>query len=106
MGKFKVPTLRNVDLRPTADTVRAYGHNGYFKSLEDIVLFYHWRAMMDNGGCMGGGMMGGGMGCEGMDTMFPAPEVDQNRAELGMFPRPQVEIIVAFLKTLSDGYQP
>jgi cytochrome c peroxidase len=106
MGKFKVPTLRNVDLRPTVDTVRAYGHNGYFKSLEEIVFFYHWRAMMDNGGCMNGGMMGGGMDCEGMDTMFPAPEVDQNRAELGMFPRPQVENIVTFLKTLSDGYQP
>ncbi|HSL45254.1 MAG TPA: cytochrome c peroxidase [Anaerolineales bacterium] len=107
MGKFKVPTLRNVDLRPSTDFVKAYGHNGYFKSLEDLVFFYHWRAMMDNG-CMGGGMggggMGGGMGCEGMASMFPPPEVDQNRAELGMFPRPQVDNIVLFLKTLSDGY--
>ena len=104
MGKFKVPTLRNVDLRPADDFVKAYGHNGYFKSLEDVVLFYHWRAMMDNGCMMGGGGMGGGMGCEGMSSMFPAPEVDQNRAELTMFPRPQVDNIVAFLKTLSDGY--
>ena len=103
MGKVKVPTLRNVDLRPSADFVKAYGHNGYFKSLEDIVFFYHWRAMMDNGGCMGGGG-GGGMGCEGMAGMFPPPEVDQNRTPLGMFPRPQVDNIVAFLKTLSDGY--
>ena len=100
MGKFKVPTLRNVDLRPSEDIVKAYGHNGYFKSLEEIVFFYHWRAMMDNGGCMGGG----GMGCEGMQNMFPPPEVDQNRATLGTFPRPQVDNIVAFLKTLSDGY--
>jgi len=99
MGKFKVPTLRNVDQRPSQDFVKAYGHNGYFKSLEDIVFFYHWRAMMDNGGCMGGGM-----GCEGMANMFPLPEVDQNRTPLGMFPRPQVDNIVAFLKTLSDGY--
>jgi cytochrome c peroxidase len=107
MGKFKVPTLRNVDLRPSPDTVKAYGHNGYFKSLEDVVFFYHWRGMMDNG-CMGGGMggggMGGGMGCENMATMFPEPEVDQNRATLGMFPRPQVSNIVTFLQTLSDGY--
>ena len=104
MGKFKVPTLRNVDLRPSVDTVKAYGHNGYFKSLEDIVLFYHWRAMMNNG-CMGGGGMGGGMiGCDGMANMFPAPEVDENLAALNMFPRPQVNNIVAFLKTLSDGY--
>ena len=106
MGKQKVPTLRNVDLRPSEDFVKAYGHNGYFKSLEDIVFFYHWRAMMDGGGCMGGGggMGGGGMGCEGMAGMFPPPEVDQNRATLSMFPRPQVDNIVVFLKTLSDGY--
>jgi len=104
LGKFKVPTLRNVDLRPSEDFVKAYGHNGYFKSLEDIVFFYHWRAMMDNG-CMGGGMGGGmGMGCDGMSDMFPPPEVDQNRATLSVFPRPQVDNIVAFLKTLSDGY--
>lgn len=105
LGKFKVPTLRNVDLRPSPDFVKAYGHNGYFKSLEDIVFFYHWRAMMDSGNCMGGGGMGGGMmDCEAMQSMFPAPEVDLNRAELTMFPRPQVANIVAFLKTLSDGY--
>jgi cytochrome c peroxidase len=110
MGKFKVPTLRNVDLRSSEDFAKAYGHNGYFKSLDDVVFFYHWRGMMDNGcmgmggGGMGGGGMGGGMGCEGMAGMFPAPEVDQNRASLGMFPMPQVENIVAFLKTLSDGY--
>lgn len=94
MGKHKVPTLRNVDLRPSSGFVKAYGHNGYFKSLKEIVTFYHWRAMMD-GGCMGG--------C-GMGEMFPPPEVDQNRAALNMFPRPQVDNIVAFLKTLSDGY--
>jgi len=102
MGKHKVPTLRNVDLRPSEDFVKAYGHNGYFKSLEDIVFFYHWRAMMDSGcGGMGGGC--GGMG-GGMMDMFPPPEVDQNRAALQMFPRPQVANVVAFLKTLSDGY--
>jgi cytochrome c peroxidase len=100
LGKHKVPTLRNVDLRPSEDFIKAYGHNGYFKSLEDIVFFYHWRAMMDNGMCGG---MGGGM-CGGMDDIFPPPEVDQNRATLSMFPRMQIDNIVAFLRTLSDGY--
>jgi cytochrome c peroxidase len=94
MGKVKVPTLRNVDLRPSPDFVKAYGHNGYFKSLDEIVRFYHWRAMMDR--CMGG--------CGGMQDMFPPPEVDQNRAMLSMFPMPQIGNIVAFLQTLSDGY--
>jgi cytochrome c peroxidase len=109
MGKVKVPTLRNVDLRPSPDFVKAYGHNGYFKSLTQIVQFYHWRAMMDGGcmgGCMGGGMGGGrrgGMG-GGMQDMFPPPEVDENRAVLNMFPMPQIGNVVAFLQTLSDGY--
>lgn len=109
LGKQKVPTLRNVDLRPSEDFVKAYGHNGYFKSLYDIVHFYHWRAMMDSGmGCGGGGMGGGGMGdgCEGMQNMFPPPEVNQNLATLNMFPMMQIDNIVTFLKTLSDGYQP
>ena len=102
MGKHKVPTLRNVDRRPSEDLMKAYGHNGYFKSLDDLVFFYHWRGMMDGGmGC--GGMGGGGM-CDDMQNMFPPPEVDDNRAQLAMFPRPQVDNIVAFLKTLSDGY--
>jgi cytochrome c peroxidase len=42
-GKFKIPTLRNVDKRPNTSFVKAYGHNGYFKSLEDIVHFYNTR---------------------------------------------------------------
>jgi hypothetical protein len=44
--------------------------------------------------------MGGG----GMAGMFPPPEVDQNRAKLNMIPMMQIENIVAFLRTLSDGY--
>ncbi|OGN93916.1 MAG: hypothetical protein A2Z71_06160 [Chloroflexi bacterium RBG_13_50_21] len=110
LGKQKVPTLRNVDLRPDNNFVKAYMHNGYFKSLEDIVTFYHWRAMMSGGcgGMGGGGMGGGGMGggCGGMEGMFPPPEVDLNLATLNMFPMMQVSNIVTFLKTLSDGYQP
>ena len=46
MGKDKVPTLRNVDLRPSNDFVKAFGHNGYFKSLEGIVHFYNTRDVL------------------------------------------------------------
>jgi len=105
MGKFKVPTLRNVDRRPSTDFVKAYGHNGYFKSLPDIIRFYAWRGM--GGGCMcgGGGMGGGGMGGGGMGgSMFPPPEVSQNLATLKMFSMMDQSNILAFLKTLSDGY--
>src|SRR5450759_1818771 len=43
LGKHKVPTLRNVDLRPSKHFIKAYSHNGYFKSLEEIVHFYNTR---------------------------------------------------------------
>ena len=46
-GKVKVPSLRNVDRRPSPDFVKAYGHNGYFKSLEEIVHFYNTRDVED-----------------------------------------------------------
>jgi cytochrome c peroxidase len=89
MGKFKVPTLRNVDKRPSAKFVKAYGHNGYFKSLESIVHFYNTRDVR----------------CAG----WPAPEVAVNVnttaiGNLGLN-RGQEKAIVAFLKTLSDGYR-
>ena len=110
LGKFKVPSLRNVDLRPSDDFVKAYGHNGFFKSLEDIVHFYAWRGMLDNGcpggggGMGGGGMGGGGMNCEDMMNLFPEPEVPFNVAMLKHFNMMDQQNIVAFLRTLSDGY--
>lgn len=103
-GKHKVPTLRNVDKRPTATFVKAYGHNGAFKSLTDIVRFYAMSGMhggMMGGGGMGGGGMGGGM-CGG--TTFGEPEVSENLAQLKMFRCRDVSYVVAFLKTLNDGY--
>jgi cytochrome c peroxidase len=102
---MKVPTLRNVDKRPSADVVKAYTHNGYFKSLTDIVRFYAMRGMnggMMGGGGMGGGGMGGGMMCGG--SMFPEPEVNANLAPLNMFRCRDQAYVVTFLKTLSDGY--
>lgn len=43
VGKHRTPTLRNVDKRPSPGFVKAYMHNGYFKSLEDVVRFYNTR---------------------------------------------------------------
>jgi cytochrome c peroxidase len=42
-GLFKTPTVRNVDLRPNPFFVKCYGHNGFFKSLQQIVHFYNTR---------------------------------------------------------------
>lgn len=88
VGKMKVPTLRNVDLRPSTHFIKAYSHNGYFKSLEEIVHFYNTRDVLGAG--------------------WPAPEVavNINTAEVGNLGLNHEEelAIVAFLKTLSDGY--
>jgi cytochrome c peroxidase len=103
MGKQKVPTLRNVDKRPSNGFVKAFGHNGYFKSLEQIVHFYNTRDAKNR--------------CpdpfttaeDAMDqNCWPAPEVEENvnDDELGNLhlTDDQEKAIVAFLKTLSDGY--
>ncbi len=46
LGIFKVPMLRNADKRLSADFVKAYSHNGFFKSLESIVHFYNTRDVL------------------------------------------------------------
>jgi cytochrome c peroxidase len=40
-GFWKTPTLRNVDKRKEKDFIKAYAHNGWFKSMESIVHFYN-----------------------------------------------------------------
>ncbi len=87
-GKHKVPTLRNVDKRPDPGFVKAFGHNGYFKSLAEITHFYNTRDV----------------------EPWPAPEVSDNinTDELGNLGLTAEEeaAIVAFMQTLSDGYTP
>ena len=40
-GAHKAPTLRNVDKRKRKKFIKAYTHNGWFKSLESLVHFYN-----------------------------------------------------------------
>lgn len=40
-GDFRTPTLRNVDMRRGNGFPKAYMHNGYFKTLEQVVHFYN-----------------------------------------------------------------
>jgi cytochrome c peroxidase len=87
MGKHKVPTLRNVDKRPDNGFTKAYMHNGVFKSLKEVVHFYNTRD----------------------DGSWPAPEVSANinTVQVGNLGLSDAEenAIVAFMKTLSDGYR-
>lgn len=90
-GKHKVPTLRNLDLRPSPDFIKAYGHNGVFKSLEEIVKFYDERSAMITQGQI-------------------VPEVAENinvteLGNLGLTEQEEADL-VAFLRTLNDGYKP
>jgi len=85
-GKHKVPTLRNVDLRPYEDFVKAFMHNGYFKTLKDVMNFYNTR---DREG-----------------ATWPLPEIAENvnvdeMGNLGLTSEEE-DLIVAFMKTLSD----
>jgi cytochrome c peroxidase len=104
IGTVKVPTLRNVDLRPDSGFVKAYMHNGYFKTLEGVVHFYNTRDVLDE--CPGDYTEAEALAAD----CWPAPEVAENvnqdeLGDLGLSPEEEAAI-VAFLKTLSDGYQP
>ena len=103
LGKMKVPTVRNVGQKPTPESVKAYGHNGYFKTLKGIVHFYNTRDVK--------------LECSNPlttmeDALFqdcwPAPEIadNVNRDELGDLGLTDEEedAIVAFLETLTDDF--
>lgn len=112
MGKQKVPTVRNVakgscEAEPGNPDciVKAYGHNGYFKSLKGIVHFYNTRDVLPQ--CADPFTTEANALAQGC---WPAPEVaaNVNTGELGNLGLTSAEedAIVAFLKTLSDGYRP
>ncbi len=93
-GKFRVPTLRNVAV------TAPYMHNGVLQTLEQVVNFYNTR---DANRCGPGGTP--------LVDCWPDPEVDNanvNISQVGdLLLTPQEEAdIVAFLKTLTDGYTP
>jgi cytochrome c peroxidase len=100
-GRIQVPTLRNVDKRPDAAFVKAYGHNGYFKSLKEIVHFYNTRDVLPR--CQPHDPREG-TGC------WPAPEstANMNTKRVGNLGLSDAEedAIVAFMTTLSDGFMP
>lgn len=80
-GKFKVPTLRNAAISAP------YFHNGFFNTLEEVVHFYNKRDV----------------------EVFPAAEIPAtvNHNELGnlRLTTQEEKDIVAFIKTLTDGFK-
>jgi cytochrome c peroxidase len=100
-ARTRVPTLRNVDKRPYAAFVKAYGHNGYFRSLKAIVHFYNTRDALPR--CSSGDPGEG-------TTCWPAPEsaANMNTSKMGRLGLSDAEedAIVSFMQTLTDGFMP
>ena len=113
-GVFKTPTVRNVDLRPSPSFVKCYGHNGFFKSLAQIVHFYNTRNLTTSPGeVIDFTKANPYAGLKGK-PLWPAPEnpwpdtlVNPTGAangfigNLGLSPQDEANL-VAFLQTLSD----
>jgi cytochrome c peroxidase len=120
-GAFKAPTLRNVDLRPYSGFVKAYFHNGVFKDLKTVVHFYNTRNLTTKPGeVIDFTQPNPYANLEGTplfpEPEYPSPVTLQNPqglpgssaaqvGNLGLTDQEENDI-VAFLQTLSDGFQP
>jgi cytochrome c peroxidase len=111
-GQFQVATARNAALTPpqcpTTEAPgpyfqKAFFHNGYIKSLKQLVHFYNTRDLFSfpvtSGHCPAGTT-------EKVDC-WPMPEVVNNMdcttGNLGLTDEEE-DLIVIFLKTLTDGF--
>jgi cytochrome c peroxidase len=111
-GQMQVMTARNVGFAPPqCPTTEAPGpyfqkeffHNGYIKSLKQLVHFYNtrdlYRQPVESGDCPAGTVE--------KVTCWPVPEVPQNldmtTGNLGLTDTEENQI-VTFLQTLSDGF--
>jgi cytochrome c peroxidase len=112
-GQFQVSTARNVGMAPTqCPTTEAPGpyfqkeffHNGYIKSLKQLVHFYNTRDTafafpVTSGHCPPNTVE--------RVTCWPMPEVrnnlDMTTGQLGLTDREEDQI-VKFLQTLTDGF--
>jgi cytochrome c peroxidase len=89
-GKFKIPSLRNCAVTPP------YTHNGYHATLRDVIVFNNTRDLPE--------------------ANWPAAEVSETvhrhpmampgtLGRLGLNDQ-EIDDIVSFLQTLTDGYRP
>ena len=103
-GKHKVPTMRNV-AKGLPAIAKAFGHNGYFKSLEGIVHFYNTRDVKQT--CSGHYTEAQALAanCWPAAGGRPRTSTGLSWAISGLTAEDEAAI-VAFLKTLSDGYVP
>lgn len=97
-GKFRMPTLRNVAERP------AFMHNGFFKNLPDVVRFYSTRNSNPQGWY--GQAVSNDLPTQYLGNIEVTKAPFNRPASAGpALTEPEIADIVAFLRTLSDGYQ-
>jgi cytochrome c peroxidase len=96
-GKFKVPSLRNVAVR------KRFFHNGAFDNLRDVVQFYVTRDLTpavwypaDRYDDLPANLRGNVNVTEGPYNRVPGQAAALNNNE--------IDDLVAFLRTLTDGY--
>jgi len=89
-GKFKIPSLRNCAVTPP------YTHNGYHQTLREVVEFNNTRDLPE----------AGWPEAEVPETVHRHPmAMPGTLGRLGLNDQ-EIDDIVAFLETLTDGYQP
>jgi cytochrome c peroxidase len=116
-GMFRVPPLRNIALQPVDDGPKVYMHNGVFTTLEEIVHFYNTALLPAGDPNLNCDLVtyrddvGPYMAADPGLNCWPnaAPENEPGRVppflvgNLGLTAEEE-DAIVAFLKTLSDGW--
>jgi cytochrome c peroxidase len=97
-GAFKVPTLRNVERRV------ALMHNGFFTSVREVVAFYATRDT-DRARWYPGGVAFDDLPSEyHANVNRTEPPYDRNPGETPRLDDAEIDAIVVFLRTLTDGY--
>lgn len=95
LGKFKTPSLRNIQ------NTGLYMHNGSFKHLKDVIHFFNTRDTLKEAGHVASFGFA--------SWQWPAPETRENEVtgtigDLGLSRRDESDI-ENFLKTLTDNHQ-
>ncbi|WP_394753220.1 cytochrome-c peroxidase [Crenothrix sp.] len=105
-GEFRTPTLRNVAKAPNG-FVKAYTHNGWFKSLESLVHFYNTRDVLVK--CEALGITNATEKQALQNNCWPTAEFTNQAGvvvgNLGLT-NGEEAALVAYLKTLTDTHTP
>ena len=102
-GLFKTPSIRNVALK------QSFFHNGVFHKLRDVVAFYAERdsdpAKWYGAKPDGNARTSNDLPAEYHDNVNQDPPFGRKPGEKPTLTDDEIDAIVAFLQTLTDGYQ-